>query len=267
MATTLPDHRVRAHNEATESENRIHADDVAQRYGFRGGLVPGVTVYAYLVTPAAAALGLDWVAGGSMSARFVKPLYEGEEAVVSASWTGSSSSAPSLDLVASGPDGEVATGSAASSWTGDIPDVPAAPRVDRDDRPPASEESLAEGTVLGTIELGFHADAAPEVLAMIGDDLPLWREAGVAHPGWLLRQANYVLSGTVRLGPWIHVSSDARHLRAVRDGQRVEVRGRVARLFERKGHRFVDLDVLYLADGEPAMHVLHTAIWQIRQPT
>ena len=35
---------VRAHNAATESENRIHADDVAQQYGFKGGLVPRVTV-------------------------------------------------------------------------------------------------------------------------------------------------------------------------------------------------------------------------------
>ena len=36
---------ITAHNPATGSENRIHADDVARRYGFRGGLVPGVTVY------------------------------------------------------------------------------------------------------------------------------------------------------------------------------------------------------------------------------
>ena len=33
-------YRVRAHNAATESENKIHHDDVAQRHGFRGGLVP-----------------------------------------------------------------------------------------------------------------------------------------------------------------------------------------------------------------------------------
>ena len=36
---------ITARNPAAESENRIHADDVARRYGFRGGLVPGVIVY------------------------------------------------------------------------------------------------------------------------------------------------------------------------------------------------------------------------------
>jgi hypothetical protein len=265
MATTLPAHRVRAHNEATQSENRIHDDTVARQYGFRGGLVPGVTVYAYHVTPAAAALGMPWVEGGRMSARFALPVYEGDDVVVSPSWSGDDG----LDLSLAGPDGDVrATATASvSPDPGDIPDIPAAPLSEAADRPPASEESLAEGTVLGTLELGFHADAGGEFLDLIGDDLPLWRDEGVAHPGWLLRQANYVLSSTVRLGPWIHVSSDARHLRAVRDGQRVEVRGRVARLFERKGHRFVDLDVVYLADGAPALHVLHTAIWQPRRPT
>ena len=41
-----------AYNQATASDNRIHSDEVARQYGFHGGLVPGVTVYAYLVQPA-----------------------------------------------------------------------------------------------------------------------------------------------------------------------------------------------------------------------
>ena len=264
MATTLPDHHVRAHNEATESENRIHDDTVARRYGFRGGLVPGVTVYAYLVTPAAAALGLPWVERGTLSARFSQPVYEGDDVAVASTWTDDDTIALSAGPAGGGVS---ATGTASRRADGGaVPDVPAAPPVDPADRPPASEESLAVGTVLGTLELGFHADLAGEYLDLIGDRLPLWREERIAHPGWLLRQANYVLSASVRLPPWIHVSSDARHLRAVRDGQRLEIRGRVTDLFERKGHRFVELDVVYLADGDPAMHVVHTAIWQPRPP-
>jgi hypothetical protein len=37
-----------AFNTATASTNKIHDDQVAQQLGFRGGLVPGVDVYAYL---------------------------------------------------------------------------------------------------------------------------------------------------------------------------------------------------------------------------
>ena len=39
---------VEAFNASKESENKIHDDAVARRFGFRGGLVPGVDVYAYM---------------------------------------------------------------------------------------------------------------------------------------------------------------------------------------------------------------------------
>src|SRR5262245_46169653 len=46
--TTVDEHVVTAFNTATASTNKIHDDDVARQYGFHGGLVPGVDVYAYL---------------------------------------------------------------------------------------------------------------------------------------------------------------------------------------------------------------------------
>ena len=38
-------------NTAPDSENQIHSDELAKEYGFKGGLVPGVTVSAYLLHP------------------------------------------------------------------------------------------------------------------------------------------------------------------------------------------------------------------------
>ena len=51
-------HSLVAQNDAVESENKIHEDSVARQYGFAGGLVPGVTVYAYLTWPAVERWGL-----------------------------------------------------------------------------------------------------------------------------------------------------------------------------------------------------------------
>ena len=47
-AAPLAPYRVSAFNTAHDSENKIHDDDVARRFGFQGGLVPGVEVYAYM---------------------------------------------------------------------------------------------------------------------------------------------------------------------------------------------------------------------------
>ena len=37
-----------AYNTAINSENKMHDDTVAKQFGFTGGLVPGVDVYAYM---------------------------------------------------------------------------------------------------------------------------------------------------------------------------------------------------------------------------
>ena len=39
----------------------IHEDDLARQYGFKGGLVPGVTVYAWMTHPVVEALGVEWL--------------------------------------------------------------------------------------------------------------------------------------------------------------------------------------------------------------
>ena len=66
-AVSVPEpYSVTAFNTDTASANRIHDDATAQRFGFRGGLVPGVDVYAYLTHPPAAAWGRAWLEGGAM---------------------------------------------------------------------------------------------------------------------------------------------------------------------------------------------------------
>src|SRR5438132_11251628 len=77
-------YRVRARNTSAGSENKIHDDATAGAYGFRGGLVPGITVYAYMTVPIVERFGLDWLERGSMQAKFHRPFYDGEEVIVRA---------------------------------------------------------------------------------------------------------------------------------------------------------------------------------------
>ena len=260
-------YRVRAKNTATESENKIHDDAVASKLGFTGGLVPGVDVYAYLCHPPAERWGEAWLERGTMSGRFSSPVYDGDEVEVETVEDGDSVLALSLydshgALCATGRaelppvDGRVGA---------QIELLPAASLPDAADRAPASADSLGAIDVFGSIDIGFHADRAFEYLDDIRESLPLYRERGRAHPAWLLRQANYVLSRNVRLGPWIHVSSDCTHLSLVDDGDRISVRGRLIETTERKGHKFVELDVQWVAnDVRPVMRARHTAIYEPR---
>jgi acyl dehydratase len=263
---TVDEYRVVARNTATASANKIHDDAVARRYGFAGGLVPGVDVYAYMTHVPAAAWGADWLERGSMKARFLAPVYEGEEVVVVGE-IGPSPNARRLALELRGPDGAVR-----ASGEAQLPEEPALrPRADwaavdqADDPPEASPASLAAGTALALAPHGFHADNAGEYLAESGESLPLYADHGVAHPGWLLRDANRVLSANVRLGPWIHVESEVQHHGLVHDGDTVHALATVTREWERKGHRFVELDVGLFADGDRVVaQAVHTAIYRPR---
>jgi acyl dehydratase len=268
---------VRAYNTATASLNKIHDDTVAKSLGFAGGLVPGVDVYAYLCHVPAARWGRDWLAHGTMSARFASPVYDGDAVVIED--VDEPDGSVSLTLRDStGAVCATATATAAATATATaerspspILEASAAPSAsvipaDGESRPDASPESLAKGTVLAAIEVGFQADRAPEYLDDVREQLALFRDERVAHPGWLLRQANYVLSSNVRLGPWIHVSSESQHLGVVEDGDRVITSATVSDNYERKGHRFVELDVTQVATpgDRPIARITHTAIYQPR---
>jgi hypothetical protein len=134
-----------------------------------------------------------------------------------------------------------------------------------DERPPASPDALRV-EALGTLEYGFHADKIAAYLDEVRETSPVYASARVAHPGWLIAMANYILSHNVRLGPWIHVETSATHFSTVADGERVAVRGKVASLFEKKGHKFVDLDLLWVAEDErPVLTARHTAIYEPRR--
>ncbi|HLG00677.1 MAG TPA: MaoC family dehydratase [Acidimicrobiia bacterium] len=257
---------VRARNLEPDSENRIHRDDVARDFGFRGGLVPGITTYAYMSRVPAERWGEQWLDSGSMSAKFIAPVYDGDDLVISARTESSG-----LVLEVANQDGVVcAVGTATlDSRRGDAPDPQdylVAPLPDV--RPPATREVIEALGVLGTVRRGFHLERAPDFLEAIGDDLDLY--AWAAHPGWLIYDANQALAQNVALGPWIHGASDVRHWSTLRDTESVCTRGRVARVFDRKGHGFVELDLLMTAGDAPDARVVwqvrHTAIYRIARP-
>ena len=70
--------QAQAFNQVPDSDNQIHGDELAQAYGFNGGLVPGVTISAYLTHPAVTSWGLRWLDHGFAHVKVTSPLYDGE---------------------------------------------------------------------------------------------------------------------------------------------------------------------------------------------
>ena len=245
----MPPFLVRAVNTAVDSENRIHDDSVAAEYGFRGGLVPGVTVYGYMASAVIEHFGPQWLESGAMDVRFFQPFYEGEQVAIS---------------ITEEEQGRIKVEAGRASgvaWLdGGHPDedLPARPTSDR---VPASREALQPGTILGSIEktldLSKSGMAAP-LDAYIGDER-------FAHPAIILALANEILLSNYVLGPWIHSSSEVRNFAAARDGEHLRVRGKIVDAYERKGHELVVLDVAVIGGQRPMSRIRHTAIWKLRK--
>ncbi|MGH8984562.1 MAG: hypothetical protein ACRDY6_11905, partial [Acidimicrobiia bacterium] len=130
--------------------------------------------------------------------------------------------------------------------------------------PPAATPEVLTAQPFGRLAVHFRAERCHEYLDDVREPLPLFRDERVAHPGWLLRFANFVLTANVRLGPWIHVESSVQFFGPVTDGDLVETRARVTGEYERKGHRFVDLDVVQLVGDRPITRTAHSAIYRPR---
>lgn len=252
-----------ARDTARGSENLIHDDAVARRLGFAGSLVPGVDVYAYMTQAPVARWGRDWLAHGGFSLTLARPVYDGDETVVEASEDGETMAVTAMSRgQACGTGIATLRCEAPPAWHGlDWPDIPA-----EDARPPASRETLAAGTALGAFCDGPAREAHDAYLAGVSEGLALYGEAGLVHPGYLLKRANEALSRNVRLGPWMHTASEVCNLRALGLDEPFSTRAVVLANQDRKGHLFVDIDVLIAAAGDdPVCRIRHTAIYEPRQ--
>jgi len=236
-------HRVLAVNTAAQAENKIHSDQVAAEYGFRGGLVPGVTIYGYMTEPLLS-FAPQWLEHGTMQLRLQEPFYHGDAVLVQTE----PQEDGSIRLTAEREDGKVcATGIAGFAPQGDPrpPLIPTAPIPEMDQRPAPSAETILPGSILGSIETTLAAN----------------------DPAALLQLSNDILLRNFRLPPWIHIGSELRNWRAASAGESVSVRGRVHDRFDRKGHEFIAADVMLVGAHESLIQtVRHTAIYRLRDP-
>ena len=260
---TLPPHHVSAFNLAKNSENKMHDDTVARRFGFEGGLVPGVDVFAYMSHMPVVKWGKSFFVRGTMSGRFLKPVYDGEMAIVSATDAGDGG----LDISVESRGVICATGHASLNAS--------APRVALDDftavepiakRAAVDMQSYRTGEWLGILPFTQDDTAATEYLRDIRETDALFVRGRIMHPGMLIRTFNWAMMENAILGPWIHVGNTVHYIRPAAVGDVMTVRAKVIDNYEHKGHMFVELDGLIVANGDtPVAHCQYTAIYKPRE--
>jgi acyl dehydratase len=255
-------YQVVARNFSEASENRIHSDDVARKYGFAGALVPGVAVYGYLTHPLVERFGERWLDNSVGSVRFLKPAYEGDRLSISLEEHGAGYRAQCCNeagVLLAELDSELPRTS--------LPDVHSQTLFANDAKPADRVIMDWDSVVPEQPFLPWHwqitEDGNRTYADRVGDSQILYRT--VAHPHWLLGIANYALVREYIMPAWIHVGSEVRFHALLKVGDTVQVQAVPLEKWERKGHQFVKLYIAYHRSSRLTTEIFHTAIFRLAE--
>jgi len=266
VGSSLPEHRIKASIDAIDSSNRIQDDEYARRYGFRAGIVPGVSIFAYMSRPLVESMGRDWLERGSAEVHFLRPIYEGEEIRVGGTVSSiASDGSVSLDYRALNNQGAtcgIGMAKLPSSKPASIPSPEDYPPGRAKLHRPVSLESLQVGESLSPLVSEFTWNIHWQYCRKaIRDHHPLYER--IMHPGWLVSRASQILAANYAIPAWIDVSSYVQNFHLLEEECTIETRGRVYDKFERDGDHFMVLDLAIFAPARCLATLRYTAIFRI----
>ena len=242
-----------AFNQVPHSANEIHGDKVAKDFGFKGGLVPGVTVSAYLAHPAVETWGMDFLGRGHLHVRVNSPLYDGEAFEVDVSDETDSSYTASLRR----PDGTLSAHAevhlANPEQLVTPPVMRGDPIADRDT--PALEATPDNMAILkknGCHGVKFHWHNEHEMRTYLQSqaDMPQLLKtdaqslsaggSGYANMSFVLGCSNWILARIAHMNPWVHLETTSQNFTPIPYDTRLIAEMEVLDFYNKKGHEFVD---------------------------
>jgi acyl dehydratase len=252
-------YEVVAKNYSTAHENKIHSDEVAQKLGFKGALVPGVAVFGHLTFPMVQRFGEAWLSSAECNVKFLKPAYHDDALTITTTEDNgrffvrchNAEGTLLADLQASAP-GELPPAEDQKVFS-------AEPK--RSDRPDMVWDTVVPDQPFPEWHLQLTEDGNRTYTEQISDPLSIYRF--IVHPHWLLSTANRALTREYVMPAWIHVGSDIRFHSLVRVSDTLTVNAVPLQKWERKGHEFIRLYLAYHREGVLTTEIFHTAIFKV----
>ncbi|MEX2488075.1 MAG: hypothetical protein WD356_00950 [Pseudomonadales bacterium] len=255
---------VQTFNDAAESENKIHDDEIAAHYGFEGALVGGVVVFGHMTYLPIKTEGIDWLTNNQAEVRFIKPAYDKQVLGIEHDSDGATGETRCFN-----PEGTLIATMTNSHGRFEPDPVH---RIQ-----PAQEEVVREEICWDNLLTDKPAPAHQwlptrdqnlKFTEQLEDDNDLYRqgESPPVHPFWMLRECNAAFTRSFVLPAWMHVGNKITFHQPLRAGQEIEVRMVPTDKWERKGHHFTTLYVAFLVHEEVYVEVEHTCIFRIAPP-
>ena len=259
--------QIEAINDAESSENRIHSDEIAEKYGFKGALVSGVNVFGYLSQPLVHFYGEEFLNQCVMEVRFLKPAFQHDLITIQTDSLESEKKFRYHISKAFNQTGELLAHM--ESW------LPI-------NTEPANElSSMSEGSeILERKEIEWDLielhKASPiyawepaqednsERVHSQRDGAEIYQgDNAYIHPYYLLDACNKALMRMFILPAWIHVGSKLILRSPIKINQKLAMSAIPVKKWTRKGHQFIELYICVRREGKVVLEAEHTAIFKI----
>jgi len=259
--------KIRALNDAESSENKIHSDDIASKYGFSGALVSGANVFAYLTQPLARQFGGKLLDRTTFDVKFLKPAYHNELLRISTAELTTNADRTRFKSSAFNHQGALLAVLESSLWKHSPPMSDPLPALR------ISAEITRSEISWNRIELSVATadyiwtpseEDNRQRLDAQTDEAKIYQGASAyVHPYYLLDACNKALKRMFILPAWIHAGSRLTIRQPIRTGQEITVRAVPTEKWKKGGHQFIRLCVEMIVEGKIAARTSHTAIFNI----
>tara|TARA_B100001057_G_scaffold160946_1_gene161568 strand:- start:4058 stop:4879 length:822 start_codon:yes stop_codon:yes gene_type:complete len=259
--------QILALNDAEDSENRIHSDEVARRYGFSSALVSGVNIFGYLTQPLVRQYGEQFLQQGMLDVAFLKPAYQNDLLTIRSESLGQESSRRSHVTCAYNEEGALLA--KLESWLpAELPAVNALvesePGRSISVRPEISDQAITLNLPGPLLHWQPEVEDNTHHVSVQRDQSPIYRgENGFIHPYYLLEMCNIALKNMYLMPAWIHTASRLTLRDACRVGRDYRIKTIPTKKWVRKGHEFIILYLVFYSDDAVVLEVEHTAIYKL----
>ena len=259
-------------DDSPDIENPIHSTEVARAYGYDGPLIGGVTVWGWATDTIIQALGNDWITRGWSEYSFRKPVFPGNVITITAESDAEDLTKP-WNVTMNNQSGDICVigkiGLGQTKWENTLTRPVNMSPSEVTEKPPLTLDRASQETSWTALEVEFNDHIYEEInhknrltFNSIFDHRSGMKP--IAHPSWIAGWAEALMRHNFDIPSSMHTKSLVKHHSSVPLGTTIVGGAEVIDAYERKGHHYVEFDVLLKDTNEKDIaQIRHRTIFRI----
>ena len=263
-------------DDSPDIENPIHSTEIARAYGYEGPLIGGVTVWGWATDTIIAAIGNNWLSEGWAEYSFRKPVFPGNVLTITVE-SSTEDFTNSWNVAMQNQSGDLCVvgkiGIGEASWENTLTRPINMSPSDVVGKKPLTLERAKNSTSWTALQLEFNEDTYEEIKhknRLTSDPIFAYSQGDtpIAHPSWVAGWAEGLMRHNFDIPSSMHTKSLVKHHSSIPLGTKLVGGAEVIDAYERKGHQYIEFDVLLQDTGSNDIaQIRHRTIFRIATAT